>query len=132
METKKAINKPKVDKSSEKTPATKKKTQKIKFKKGEEVYLSAFLKQEKGVYYMCKGIIETVPGLNERQIYKVKIVAVADRSIGGPKVVHQARLLGLVCSKRARELNNQLPGFMTPKNWIEKVPKDQKYRGKPK
>lgn len=113
-------------------PPVKKKKQKAKFKKGQEVYLSAFLKEEKGVFYICKGIVEEVPGPNERQIYKVKITAVADRAIGGPKIVRQARLLGLVCSKRARELNDQLANFMVPESWIDKAPKDQRYRKRSK
>jgi len=119
-------------KTEEPTDKPKKKIQKARFKKGQEIFLTAFLKEEKGVFYVCRGTIEEVPGPDERQIYKVKIIAVADRAIGGSKVVHQARLLGLVCSKRPRELNDQPPDFMMPKNWIDRAPKDQRYRGKTK
>lgn len=104
-----------------------KKEWKTRFKKGQYVYLTAFLKEDKGIFYVCKGIVQGVPGPNERQVYKVKIVAVADRALGGPKVVQQARLLGLICTKRTRELHSELPVFMQPKVWIDKAPKDQRY-----
>lgn len=138
METKENTNKTKVGESHGdpvrqgkkeilgKVPSVKKEW-KTRFKKGQYVYLTAFLKEDKGIFYVCKGIVQEVPGSNERQVYKVKIVAVADRALGGPKVVQQARLLGLICTKRTRELHGELPVFMQPKAWIDKVPKDQKY-----
>jgi hypothetical protein len=136
METKETTNKTKMDKSHRNPVQTnqkkvlgkvsKMKPRKPKFKKDQQVYLTAFLKEERGVFYVCKGIIQEVPGPSERQVYKVKIVAVADHAIGGPPVVRQARLLGLNCIKRTRELNNELAVFMTPSKWIDEVPEDQK------
>ena len=98
-----------------------------KFKKDQEVYLTAFLKEEKGVFYVCRGLVKSVPGPNERQVFKVQIVAVADRAIGGSKVVRQAKLLGLVCTKKTKELQGILPHFMVPSNWIDKSPNDKKH-----
>lgn len=109
-----------------------KKPWKTAFKKGQEVYLTAFLKEDKKTFYVCKGVVEEVPGPGQRQVYKVKITAVADRPIGGPPVVKQARLLGLNCTKRTRELHYQLSSWMCPPNWIDKDPEASNRYGKPK
>lgn len=101
-----------------------KKVYKPRYKKGQEVFLTAFLKKEKSTFYVCRATVEQVPGPNERQVYKAKITAVADRPVGGQPVVKQAQLLGLTVTKSTKELHADLPSFMCPPGWIEKDPGD--------
>lgn len=89
------------------------------FKKNQSVYFTAFLKQNKNRFYICKGVIEECPQPNERQIFKVKIVAVGNRAIGGPEEFSQSALLGRSISKKFRELHKTIPFFMEPPGWIE-------------
>ena len=96
------------------------------FKKGQEVFMTAFIKKDKNKFYVCRAVIDSIPQKNERQVYKVKIVAVGDRAIGGKPVVEQASLLGLTVTKSAKELHHDLPTFMVPPNWIEIDPNDTK------
>lgn len=92
----------------------------LKFKKGDKVYLTAFLKQEQGIFYACRGVIEEIPPRRFGvRLYKVQIVSVADRAFGSKKVVDQAQLLGLHCSKAETELSFTLSDFMKPKKWID-------------
>jgi hypothetical protein len=97
-----------------------------KIQKDQHVFLTAFLKKERSQFYVCKAIVEHVPDKNTRQIYKVRIVAVSDRPVGGSPVVKQAQLLGLTIVKSAKELHCELPIFMRPHNWIEKDSNDGK------
>ena len=89
------------------------------FKEGQSVYFTAFLKQNKDRFYLCKGKIEACPGPKERQVFKVKIVAVGNRAIGGPEEFSQSALLGRSISKKFRELHKNIPFFMEPPGWIE-------------
>lgn len=98
----------------------KKKRPMIRFKKGEELFFTAFLKKDKDTFYVCRGRVLQCPAQNERQLYKVRIIAVADRAVGGkPGVVKQGTLLGLTITKRPRELQRDIPAFMVPPEWIE-------------
>ena len=72
------------------------------------------------------AIILECPSAQDRQIYKVKIVAVGDRPVGGKPIVKQAALLGRVITKKARELNRDYPAFMCPPGWIEMKSEDGK------
>ena len=77
------------------------------------------MKQNKQRFYLCKGMIEKCPGGNERQIFKVKIVAVGNKAIGGPEEFDQSALLGRSITKKFKELHKEIPFFMQPSGWIE-------------
>ena len=96
------------------------------FKKNQEVFFTVFLKEDKNTFYVCKGLVQDIPGPNERQAYRIRIIAIGNRPVGGKPVIRQARLLGLVVTKRTREVARYLNPFMTPKIWIDKVPDDLK------
>jgi len=83
------------------------------------VYFTAFLKQEKQKFYLCKGTIEKCPESNDRQIFRVKIVAIGNKAIGGPEEFDQSALLGRSITKKFRELHKDIPFFMQPPSWIE-------------
>jgi hypothetical protein len=104
----------------------KKKSKKPYFKEGQEVYLTAFMKKDKKVFYVCRAVVLQCPGPQDRQVYKVKIVAVGDRPVGGTPVVKQGALLGRTITKRTSELQKELPAFMCPPGWIELKPEDGK------
>jgi hypothetical protein len=110
--------------------AVSKKEYKPRYKKGDEVYLTAFLKKEKSTFYMCRAVVEQAPKQGERQVYKARIVAIGDRPIGGKPVVKQAQLLGLVVTKSTKELHKDPPAFMCPPEWIEKDPGDTDRKNK--
>ena len=86
---------------------------------GQEIYINAFLKSEKGKFFVCKCRVEETPQPNQRRVYKVKIIAVADHAVGAKmKVPTQASLLGRVITKRENEMTQTLASFMMPKTWI--------------
>jgi hypothetical protein len=95
------------------------------FREGQELYATAFFKDQKNVFYLCKVVVTQVPQANERRLYKVKIVSVAENAVGQKKdlVPEQASLLNRVITKRENELNTQVPLFMMPKGWITVQPK---------
>lgn len=90
------------------------------FKVGEEVHLVAFLQGKPVTYYVCKAIVEKTPGPEDRRIYKVRVIAVAEKAVGGKIVAvpPQACLLNRVITKRENELNKTMAAFMLPKRWI--------------
>lgn len=89
------------------------------YQKGQVVYINAFLKSEKGKFFVCKCLIEEIPQPNQRRVYKVKIVAVADKALGVKvSTPAQASLLGRVITKRENEMVKEIAPFMLPKAWI--------------
>lgn len=89
------------------------------FKKGQLIYINAFLKSEKGKFFVCKCQVEEVPQPNQRRTYKVKIIAVSDKAIGSKvSTPIQATLLGRVITKRENEMIENMAQFMMPKVWI--------------
>lgn len=94
------------------------------FKKGDQVYFSAFTKQDKETFYMCRGTIKKIPSENERQVFKVKILSVGNAPIGGePKQnLPQCSLLNRTITKKFKELHKDVSQFMKPVGWIEVVP----------
>lgn len=98
------------------------KKKKLFFKEGDPVYLTAFLKQNKQRFYLCKGLIEKCPGEKEHQIFKVRIVAIGNKAIGGPESFDQTALLGRSIAKKFKELHKDIPFFMQPSSWIEVKP----------
>lgn len=93
---------------------------KKKFSKGQQVFINVYLSKGTNEYFMALAKIEEVPS-GKKRLFKVKIHAVADRSIGGPPSDKQATLLGRIVSKKYEELHKELPPFMTPGGWIEVV-----------
>lgn len=93
------------------------------FKKGDQVFFHAFTKQHKDTFYMCRGIIEKVPPENERQVFKVKILAVGDRPIGGAPLnnLPQSSLLNRTITKKFKELHKEVTPFMKPPGWLKVV-----------
>lgn len=87
---------------------------------GDQVYFTAYLKQNPSAFYMCRGIVERCPEQDVRRYFKVKVLSIGDRPIGGKPVVEQATLLGTIISKTAEELSKELAPFMRPPDWIEK------------
>ena len=92
---------------------------------GTEVFFTAFLKQDKEKFYVCKGVVVQSPEAKERQIYKVKVVAIATHSIGGEETLHQSNLLGKQITKKLSELSKEPPEFMKPSGWIQVVKDEQ-------
>lgn len=101
----------------------------IRYRKGDEVFLWAFLKKYKGNFFMCRADIDECPEPNARRVYKVKITAVSEAAIGSSQTPAQASLLGRVITKRENEISKDIPGFLMPKAWIEATP-DGKAKGK--
>lgn len=96
-----------------------KKASKPVFKQGDQVFFTAFLKQDKQKFYLCRGILEKCPGKQERQLFKVKIIGVANKPVGGKESFDQSSLLGRVITKKFKELHKDVPFFMKPSAWIE-------------
>jgi hypothetical protein len=93
------------------------------YKKGQEVYINAFLKSEKGKFFVCKCVVEETPQPNQRRVYKVKITAVADHAIGHKvSTPAQAALLGRIITKRENEMIQNMAPFMLPRGWITSDP----------
>ena len=86
-----------------------------------EVFFTAFLKQNKEKFYVCKGIITKSPQAKERQIYRVKITAVAVHSVGGEDSYNQSILIGKEITKKLSELSKEPPEFMKPSGWIQVI-----------
>lgn len=111
-----------------KVPIKKKKKNKPKYpplayRVGDEVFINAFLKTIKGKFFVCKCNIEQTPQPNQRRVYKVKIVSVADHAVGDKRSTPtQASLLGRVITKRENEMTQTIPDFMMPKAWIDLQP----------
>lgn len=85
-------------------------------------YFTAFLKQNKDIFYVCGGIVVKTPDSKDRQVYKVKIDEVSLSSVGQTEERYdQATLLGRVITKKLTELNKEPPDFMKPKGWIRVV-----------
>lgn len=93
---------------------------KLAFVKGDIVYFTAYLKKNPSAFYMCRGQVERLPEEGVRRYYKVKVIAIGDRSVGGRPVVEQTTLLGMILSKRGKEISKILAPFMEPPDWIEK------------
>lgn len=89
------------------------------FKTGMEVFFTAFLKKDKQKFYLCRGILEKCPAERERQLFKVKIIAVATKPIGGPESFDQSCLINRVITKKFKELHKDVSFFMRPDAWIE-------------
>lgn len=89
-----------------------------RLKVGDTVFTTGYLKDNKGIFYVCKCEILDVPG-GHRKTYRVKITSVADRAVGKNQVVEQSSLLGLVISKSPDELVQNLAPFMRPRKWID-------------
>ncbi len=100
-----------------------------RYRVGHEIFLTAFMKRYKGKYFVCRAEIEECPKPNSRRVYKVKITAVADASVGGDTTPAQASLLGRTITKRENEINREIPVFLQPRAWIEATP-DGKAKGK--
>ena len=90
----------------------------IIFHVGDELYFTAFLKQDKTKFYVCKGIIDKVPGEKERQLFRIKIIAVANKAIGYEEEFSQSSLIGRIITKQFKELHIDIPFFMKPSEWI--------------
>lgn len=88
------------------------------YKKGQLVYVVAYLKGQEGKFYVCQAEIEETPQPDQRRLYKVKIMAVGDRAIGGEPTPTQASLLGRTITKRENEITRDLAPFMAPPKWI--------------
>src|SRR3990167_227313 len=91
---------------------------KAAYKKGELIFITAFIKGEEGKFYVCRARIIELPEIGQRQIFKVLIEAVSDRAVGSIPTPTQAALLGRTIVKRENEISKDLPSFMIPKNWI--------------
>ena len=100
-----------------------------RYKRGDKIYLWAFLKKYKGNFFMCRATIDECPKPNTRRVYKVKITAVSEAAIGSKETPAQATLLGRIITKRENEISKVVPGFLIPKSWIEAAP-DGKAKGK--
>lgn len=96
------------------------KPHKKKFTKGQQVFINAYLSKKENEYFMAMAEILEVPN-GKKRLFKVKILAVADRPVGGPPCDKQATLLGRTVSKKYEELHKELPLFLTPGGWIEIV-----------
>lgn len=92
---------------------------------GMEVFFTAFLKQDKEKFYVCKGVVIQAPQAKERQVYKVKITSVAIHPVGGEDSYHQSSLLGKQITKKLSELSKEPPEFMKPSGWIQVVKDEQ-------
>lgn len=89
------------------------------YKKGQMVFINAFLKSEPGKFFVCKCQVEDTPQPNQRRVYKVKIVAVSDKAVGSRiSTPAQASLLGRIITKRENEMIEKMADFMLPKAWI--------------
>lgn len=94
-------------------------------KEGTEIFFTAFSKKlGQDQFFVCKGVITRTPKVKGRQIYKVKINAIATHPIGGSDSSHQANLLGKQIIKKVSEFTEKLPEFMKPSDWI-KVTKNE-------
>ena len=89
------------------------------FKQGEQIFFTAFLKQDRQKFYVCRGIIEKCPDNKERQLFRVKILAVASKAVGGKESFDQSFLLGKTITKKFNELHKEIPFFMQPSAWIK-------------
>jgi len=96
------------------------------FKVGQEIFINAFLKSEKGKFFVCKSQVIEIPQPNQRRIYKVKIIAIGEQAIGYKESTPiQATLLGRVITKRENEMLEKIADFMLPKSWIILDPNKQ-------
>lgn len=100
------------------TSKPKEKTRKPPFGKGDLVYFTAYLKKNPGAFYMCQGVVDRMPEQGVRKYWKVKVIAVGDRPVGGKPLIDQTTLLGMTLSKKTRELSKVLAPFMQPPDWI--------------
>lgn len=107
---------------SQKSNKNKRSYHKPRYRVGDSVYMTAFLKKYPGKFFVCKAVIEKCPEPNSRRVYKIKIMAVADAAIGSQSSPSQASLLGRSITKRENEINLEIPLFMQPEGWIESSP----------
>lgn len=85
---------------------------------GDIVFFTAFLKQDKTKFFVCRGKVIKTPEKKERQVYRVKIEAVATHSVGGPDEFNQASMIGMTITKKFIDLQAEIPEFMRPKSWV--------------
>lgn len=90
------------------------------FKQGEEVFFTAFIKPRETAFFICRGQLEKCPDQKERQIFKVKVLAIASKAVGSKEEESsQSLLLGRTITKKFKELHKQIPFFMEPSKWLE-------------
>ena len=90
-----------------------------KFKIGDQLFCTVFLKEDPKKFFLCMVLVEKVPE-HYKDFYKVRVYKIAESPIGGTQTNQQKKLLNKVISKKNIQMYKNVPFFMEPKKWLER------------